>query len=231
MLLYLANFLIILAAIVLFAAPFFLWYYLQHKESLRSIDFNTYLEYFFSSRQANWLIFFWAFGEALIWFVIPEFLLLLIVFMRINRKRQMLIYDIAGTTIGIIAALIIRLPKDSINNLPYVQPKMVEQTEAWYAHSGILGLAQQPFSGVPFKVFTNLAWQYKFNILAFVVVALVVRVIRYLIAYGLFISLYPKLHRLVKINYVWLSIIAIFIFSILLYKVYRGYGPGYEVHL
>lgn len=223
MFIYILNFIIITASIILFVAPFFLWYYLKHKKSLGKINFNLYLEYFFSSHQANWLIFFWAASEALIWFVIPEFLLLLVVFMRIRHKKQMLMFDIAGTTVGTIIALIIKLPENLIVKLPYIQPNMISQTRTWYAESGLLGLAHQPFSGVPYKVFTHLAWQYNFFFLWFILVAVIVRIIRYLIAYGLFISLYPKLHKLVKNNYIPLVLVSIFIFSVLLYNTYNLY--------
>lgn len=224
LLLYLLNFLIILASIILFALPFFAWYYWRHRASLGKINYNVYLENFFSSPAANWLVFFWAFGEALVWFVIPEFLLLLVLFMRVRRKRQLLIYDIAGTASGIIAALLIKLPASAIDKLPYIQPRMVHETERWYSSSGILGLAHQPFSGVPFKVFTHLAWQYHFSFILFLITALFVRIFRYLVVYGMFLSLYPKLHKIVRQNYIWLSITSIFIFSVLLLEVYHRYA-------
>lgn len=223
MFVYLLNFIIVTLSIALFVAPFFLWYWLRHKDSLEKINLNLYLEYFFSSKQANWLIFAWAASEAVIWFVIPEFLLLLVVFMRIRNKKQMLIFDIAGTIVGTIIAMILRLPEATIVKLPYIQQGMIDQTKVWYTDQGLLGLAHQPFSGVPYKVFTHLAWQYGFFILWFIIVAVIVRIMRYLIAYGLFISLYPKLHKVVKDNYIPLALVAILIFSILLYNTYNIY--------
>lgn len=223
MVLYFLNFLFVAISILLFAAPFFLWYWLLHRQSLGRIGVNRYLEYFFSSRQANWLIFVWAASESVFWFVIPEFLLLLVVFMRIRNKRQMLLYDIGGTIAGTVLALLIHLPADKLAQLPYIQDKMIDQTKLWYDTSGILGLAHQPFSGIPYKVFTHLAGEHHFFILFFIVVAVTVRMFRYLVAYGLFISLYPKLHKLVAKNYVALSLGAIFIFSALLLKTYNIY--------
>lgn len=220
----LLNFVVISVAILLFMLPFFIWYWLQHRGTLRELGLNIYMENFFSSHQANWLIFAWAAGEAVVWFVIPEFLLLLVAFMRIHRKRQMVIFDIAGTVFGSIIALLMRLPETTIANLPYIQEKMITQTKTWYSEHGVLGLANQPFSGVPYKVFTHLAWQFDFALIVFLLVAVGVRILRYLIAYGLFLSLYPKLHKIVRRNYVPLFFIAIFIFSVLLYKTYRAYS-------
>ena len=217
------NFVVVTVSIVLFMSPFFLVYWLQHRKNLEKQHFNFFLENFFSSQQANWLVFAWAAGEAVFWFVIPEFLLLLVIFMRIRQKRKMLIYDVCGTIFGTVVALLMRLSETTISNLPYIQEKMITQTKLWYDQSGILGLAHQPFSGVPYKVFTHLAWQYHFFLPLFIIVAVVVRMFRYLVAYGLFISIYPKLHKKVAGNYIPLALIAIFIFSILLFKTYNIY--------
>jgi membrane protein YqaA with SNARE-associated domain len=219
----LLNFLIITLSIILFVLPFMLWYSISRGVRPKRTEVSYYLENFFSSQQANWLIFSWAAGEAIVWFVIPEFLLLLIVFMRVRKKRQMLIYDIGGTLVGTAIALLMRLPESTIAKLPYIQEKMVSQTKIWYDEQGILGLVNQPFSGVPYKVFTHLGWQLQQSLLLFIVIAVIVRIFRYIIAYGLFISIYPRLHKLVRQNYIGLASVAIFIFSALLYKTYLHY--------
>ena len=223
MLILFLNFVIVTASIALFTAPFFTFYWLKHQRGLDKQHFNYYLENFFSSQQANWLVFAWAASEAVFWFVIPEFLLLLVIFMRIRQKRKMLVYDVTGTITGTLIAITMRLPESSISKLPYIQDKMITQTKLWYSDMGILGLANQPFSGVPYKVFTHLAGQYHFFLPWFIVVAVAIRMLRYLVAYGLFISLYPKLHRKVAQNYLPLAGIAILIFSMLLLKTYNIY--------
>lgn len=224
MFVYLANYLVVQISIIMFIGVFFFWYWLSHKESLKTLGFNHYLENFFCSRQANWMVFAWAASEALIWFVIPEFLLLLVIFMRVHNKKQMLMYDIAGTVFGTIVALVIRLPEKYIEYLPYIQPKMVSQTKIWFNENGVFGLLYQPFSGVPYKVFTHLAWQYKYNLLIFLFVAVAARIVRYVFAYGLFLLFYPRLHRVIYRNYVPLFIVAVIIFSILLMKTYMTYA-------
>lgn len=222
MLVYIVNYLLITVCIIAFTLPFLAWYLWRNKpEAPHSI--NTTLEDFFTSNQANWLVFCWAATEAIVWFVIPEFLLLLVIFMRIRHKRQMLLYDIGGTAAGTIVAFVIRLPEHTLAHLPYIQEKMIAQTRAWYDHYGIMGLANQPFSGVPYKVFTHLAWEYRYNFFLFIIVAVVVRMFRYVVAYGLFISLYPKLHKIVRRNYLPLAAVAIAVFSVLLLKTYNVY--------
>ena len=220
----LLNYIVILGAILLFVAPFYLTFSRKRHSSQSYQGINSEIEDFLASKQANWLVFFWAFGEALVWFVIPEFLLLLVIFLRIHRKRQLLFFDIYGTMAGTAVAYIINLPVHLIDKLPYIQPKMVEQTEVWFQQHGILGLIYQPFSGVPYKVFTFLAPHYEFFILAFIVVAVIVRVARYYIFFAMFSLSYPALHKFVYKNYVRLFLITVFIFSVMLFRVYNSYG-------
>lgn len=220
----LLNYVVIQVSIILFMAPFYLLYRHKHvPDGELKISFNRHLEYFFSSKYANWLVFFWAMGEALIWFVIPEFLLILLIFMRIRRKRELLFYDIYGTIAGTLVAFAIHLPERLIDNLPYIQPKMVLQVREWFDASGIFGLMYQPFSGVPYKVFTHLANDYHFFIIGFVVIAVLVRISRYYLIYLLLSGVYPVFHKYVYKNYIRLFLGATFVFSVMLLKVYTSY--------
>lgn len=218
------NYMITQIAIILFMAPFYLIYRYHHSiDNGEKLTTSQHLVNFFCSRQANYLVFFWALGEALVWFVIPEFLLLLLIFMRIRRKRELLIYDIAGTAIGTVIALIVHLPDRLIARLPYIRPGMIIQTRHWYAAHGIFGLIFQPFSGIPYKVFTNLAPDFHFFLPLFIVVAVIVRMSRYYLTYVILSSIYPVLHKYVYRNYVRLYVVATFIFTLLLLRVFKSY--------
>jgi membrane protein YqaA with SNARE-associated domain len=224
------NYLVVQACIGLFFLPFYLLYRRNYYKNISlKASFNYHLENFFSSRYANWLVLCWAAGEAVIWFVIPEFLLLLLVFMRIRRKRQLLYYDIYGTALGTLRAYLIHLPAGSIDKLPYIQPGMVAQVQSWYHNMGMMALIHQPFSGVPYKVFTHLAPQYHLFLPVFLIFAVIVRISRYYIVYVILTSIYPVLHKYVYKHYVRLAVAGTFIFSLLLLKVYIVYGPGYQV--
>lgn len=53
------NFWIVLVSILLFSLPFYLVYrYKHYKNNQPKVGFNQHLEYFFASKQANYLIFF-----------------------------------------------------------------------------------------------------------------------------------------------------------------------------
>jgi len=224
------NYILIQVAILAFFAPFYFVYRYYHaKKGIKDITFNQHLEYFFSSKQANYLVFLWAASEAIIWFVIPEFLLLLIIFLRIRKKLGLLIYDIVGTSVGTTLALIIPLSRNEILRIPYIQENMLKQVEIWYQHMGIFGLIFQPFSGVPYKVFTLLANEYNFFVPAFIILGILVRISRFYIFYLIFSGIYPLLHRFVYRNYLFMFFISCFIFSLLLLKVYNLYGANYII--
>jgi membrane protein YqaA with SNARE-associated domain len=219
------NYLLVQTCIILFFLPFYAVYRWRHVPAGKlKVSLSQHLEYFFLSKQANYLVFFWAMGEALVWFVIPEFLLLLLIFMRIRRKRELLVYDVGGTVAGTIVAYFVHASHSTIAHLPYIQDKMVGQTLEWYQQHGIWGMIYQPFSGVPYKVFTLLAADFHFILPLFIIFAVLVRMSRYMIFYGFFTVLYPRLHVHVRRNYVRLFIIATFIFSALLLRVYNAYG-------
>src|SRR5687768_13174516 len=137
--------LFIQVSIVLFFLPFFLWFrHFQKAKTGEKQSLSDELEQFFKSKSSNWLVFAWAAGEALIWFVIPEFLLLLVVFMKVERKRELLFYDVFGTIVGTLVAFMLRVPDQAIGNLPFIRPRMVEQTIAWFDQWGVFGLFYQP---------------------------------------------------------------------------------------
>ena len=221
---YVISCLVTLLSISMFIAPFYGWYWYYKRPHIRSLaGFNASLEQFFSSRPANWLVFTWAAAEAVVWFVIPEFLLILAIFMRVHRKKQMLLYDIYGTVAGTLAAMLLSFRPEVVERLPYIQPGMVKLVQGWYDSQGVLALFHQPLSGVPYKVFTHLAVPYHMPIVLFLLLAITVRLARYLIIYGVGVAAYPALHRYVERNYLYLYVGTVFVFSILLYKVYLGF--------
>ncbi|HWB39444.1 MAG TPA: hypothetical protein VG604_04395 [Candidatus Saccharimonadales bacterium] len=220
-----ANFIVVFMSIVLFMAPFYaVFRWRQRSDKQLSGNLNLSVERFFGSRQANWLVLFWAAGEATFWFVIPEFLLLLMIFMRVHRKFQLVIWDIYGTVIGTAIAFWLHLSHASLLRLPYIYPGMIAHVEKWYHHLGIWGLAYQPYSGVPYKVFTFLAPEHHFFFVWFILFAVVVRITRYFISYALLNSLYPVLHRRVYRNYLPLFVGAVLFFSIMLLRISHLYS-------
>lgn len=221
------NFLFIGGGIALFCVPFLLTFYIRHRRAIREKrpHINQFMEFFLTSRESNALVFCWAASEALIWFVIPEFLLLLVVFMKIRHKSQLLIYDIAGTVAGTVIGLSLRLSDTALLHTPYIFQGMLTQTDSWYTSLGTFALIHQPFSGVPYKVFLAHAPEMTLGaLLLFVLFAVIVRISRYAIGYAIFSALFPLFHRFVYRNYLTLLIAAVLIFTLLLMRISALYG-------
>lgn len=225
------SYLFIQASILIFVAPFYLLYKHYHPEiSFKHLALNSHLEDFLSSKQANYLIFAWAASEAIFWFVIPEFLLLLVIFLRVKSKRTLLIYDILGTAFGTVLGLVISVYTNfDVTKVPYITQNMVQQVQVWYQGLGSFGLFFQPFSGVPYKVFVMNVHNFDINLLWFIFLAVAIRIARYYIFYLVFVGLYPFLHRIVSRNYIPIFLLSCFIFSALFLKVYHSYGQNYVV--
>jgi hypothetical protein len=223
------NYLIILVSILVFTSPFYYFYKRQGHGTIKSHGINREIAGFLQSKQSDYLVFFWAMCEALFWFIIPEFLLLLVIFMRTKRKRELLIYNILGTVAGTVLAFSFNLPVHLIERLPYIQPAMTAQVAAWFEKSGIFALIHQPFSGVPYKVFAYLAPNYHFLIIFFIIVVVLVCVARYLIVYVVLNFISPLLHRYVYRNYIYLFLVVVFIYSLIFIRVYNSYDHTYDI--
>jgi len=220
------DFVGVFCGMVLFFAPFVAVFWWRNRESIRQKKphFNYFMERFFLSHEADALVFCWAAAEAVVWFIIPEFLLFLVIFMRVHRKFDLLKYDLLGTIFGSIVAIFWHIPQSVFLRLPYIRPKMISQVQVWYQQHGVWGLLHQPFSGVPYKVFTHEAGNYHFFIPAFLVIAIVARMVRYLVVYEAVQLGYPVLHTFVRRHYAVLFLCATMIFTVLLMRVVQLYA-------
>jgi membrane protein YqaA with SNARE-associated domain len=226
------NYLFIQFSIIAFVAPFYLVYkYFNPEVKFRHLALNKHIEDFFSSPQANYLVFFWAAAEAICWFIIPEFLLLLVIFLRVRNKITLLIYDISGTAFGTVLGLFLSFHTHfDVSKVLYISQNMVFQVQAWYKELGSFGLFFQPFSGVPYKVFVLSAHSFNLNWFWFVILAILIRVARYYIFYLIFVGLYPFLHRLISKNYIPIFLLSCFLFSAIFLRVYHAYGQDYIIN-
>lgn len=223
---YVLNFAVIFVCMAAFFAPFVAVFYWRHRQGIREAKphFNYFMEQFFVSRESNYLILCWAALEALVWFIIPEFLLVLVIFMKVNRKINLVIYDIIGTLIGTIIGLWLVMPQSVLLKVPYIYPQMLEQVHTWYTQYGVFGLAFQPFSGVPYKVFLEQAAAFHFFWPWFILLAVIARISRYVVVYELTKALFPLAHRFVRRHYAALFVFAVAIFTGLLMRVSQIYG-------
>ena len=103
------------------------------------------------SRAGHAALFVWSFAEALVWPIIPDATLALLVVGRPRRWLSLAGVAVAGSAAG-GAAGVFAASQGAGWPLPLTTPRMVTAVEGWLA-DGAAGLAHQPLSGVPYKVF------------------------------------------------------------------------------
>lgn len=100
-------------------------------------------------------LFTWAFAEALVWPIIPDASLALLVAARPRRWFVLgitaVVGSLAGGAVGVVAAA-----RNLSWPLLLTTPRMERAVDHWLA-DGAGGLAHQPLSGVPYKVFVAAA--------------------------------------------------------------------------
>lgn len=96
-------------------------------------------------------MFTWSFAEALVWPIIPDASLALLTMARPRRWLALAVAAVAGSLAGGVSGLLAAANGLSWP-LPLTTPRMVSAVEGWLA-GGAPGLAHQPLSGVPYKVF------------------------------------------------------------------------------
>jgi membrane protein YqaA with SNARE-associated domain len=114
-------------------------------------------ETFASSRAAIALMFVWAFAEAIVWPVIPDFLL--VPLMAANRRHPvaLLLAAIAGMATGGIATFMFasvapNAARDVLVHLPMVSDSDIAEAARRLREDGASAFLLQPWSGIAFKV-------------------------------------------------------------------------------
>ena len=129
---------------------------------------------FAGSRTALWVLGLWAFAEALVWPLLPEFALAVVAVAAPKRSGRL----IAATAIGSVAggAVMYGLAARGIT-LPaaLTTPRMHATVARDFAADGAAAVAQQPASGIPFKVYGAAAGHAHVGIAQFVAASIPAR--------------------------------------------------------
>jgi membrane protein YqaA with SNARE-associated domain len=127
------------------------------------------LKRFAESRKENMLIAFWAFSEACIWFVFPDFILLILGILSPQKLWKYLTISIIASSLG--GLLMMYLCVDHVNlvekylfHLPFTNLGMLNHLKTLENNFGNLSYFLQAFSGIPFKVWTYQAVSQNRNI-------------------------------------------------------------------
>jgi membrane protein YqaA with SNARE-associated domain len=115
-----------------------------------------------ASTSAGGLLFAWAAGEATVWPILPDFLLIPLVVGEPRRAVRLLARSIAGMALGgsCLYLFAFRQPAAAVRllrHLPMVHAGAINRARRDLAAQELAAFLFQPFTGVPFKVWALLA--------------------------------------------------------------------------
>ncbi len=134
---------------------------------------------FCDGRGADWLLGAWSFAEALVWFILPDFLLLPYAAAAPRKSKRWFITalcsSLAGTLLLLILAVFWPEPvRQMIFSLPFTAAAMLSELEGIRAPE----ILTQSVSGIPAKVWTLAALDYHWNLAAFLLLLTLSRGLR-----------------------------------------------------
>jgi len=125
-------------------------------------------------------MFMWAVAEAIWWPLVPDSFLMGLAFAAPKKWRRLWLTAVAGTVVGgLIGITLSHLGAEW--GLPLVTDRMIAAADVWL-DGGSIGLAHQPLSGVPYKVFVTQVPAHDISMAAWVASTIVFRGGRMLIA-------------------------------------------------
>lgn len=129
----------------------------------------------------RWVVFAWGVAEAVVWPIVPDVAVAALAAAAPRRAPALALWATAGSVLGGIAAYTLDAAGPGAQLLahaPLVTERMVDQAHAWLVADGARGLALQPMSGIPFKVFGLQAAGADVGLLPFAAHAAVARGVR-----------------------------------------------------
>ena len=110
----------------------------------------------------------WAFFEASIWFIIPDFIILILILVNPKYYKKFFLITFISSIIGImIYYLFVHLKSELafelLIRIPFTNSLMIEKITDLYVNEGVMSILKQSFSGVPSKVWTFVAAKSSFS--------------------------------------------------------------------
>jgi membrane protein YqaA with SNARE-associated domain len=133
------------------------------------------------------LLFVWSFFEASVWFLAPDFLVMLYCFSGKAKIRRLLGVALAGSLLGGILYYLfcIQYPSEARGLLlttPFISSQKLSFVSGLYDSYGVLGAFAQSVTLVPFKIWTNLMIEYRFSPAAYFLLVMMSRFLRFGVA-------------------------------------------------
>ncbi|WFB34678.1 hypothetical protein P3T73_10955 [Kiritimatiellota bacterium B12222] len=105
-----------------------------------------------------WIAFAWGFGEATVFFILPDLLLSLTALFAFRKAWKQLGWMIVGSILGGVCIYLWtleapRMARQVVDAVPFVTEEMWIKVQLTLSQHGGAGLVLGPFSGIPYKVY------------------------------------------------------------------------------
>jgi membrane protein YqaA with SNARE-associated domain len=131
-----------------------------------------------------WVVLAWAFAEGTVWFIAPDFVVIVLSVFAPSVWRRLVVAALVGSLIGgtlcwALNSVLFEAMGRVLAATPFVSTAMAEVIDGWYTEHGHLAVAFQAFSFMPFKLWTRLAVEHGFNPVLYFAIVMVSRAVRF----------------------------------------------------
>jgi membrane protein YqaA with SNARE-associated domain len=159
----------------------------------------------------------WAFLEASFFFIAPDYIIGIMAATKYDKKK-VLVISLASSIFGGLLFYYTNYYYDLTNILfqvPFVSQDKLSFIQVIYSKFGIFGALLQSITLIPFKIWTYAAASLKYNVLLFLLIVFISRLVRFTLVYfvmGFFNKWFKKRPALILLIYTMLfaSIMLIF---------------------
>ncbi len=191
--------------------------------NLREINHKLYgkLNILTSASGAIILLAIWAFFEASIWFVIPDFLLLILCVFSPKKYKIFFITCILFSIVGISAYFLftsqyLDISSKMLRSTPFLNENMLDRVDSRYNQEGVIAAIWQTTTVTPVKVWTFKAVEHKFNFFSYLLFIAISRAIRMLLVCIIFSYLGRRLSNFLLRNTVQFLLLYLVVFFFVL---------------
>jgi len=164
----------------------------------------------------------WSFFEASVWFIAPDFLIMLFSLVLFKKYKKFILVALITSLIGGLLYYILNLfyfeqLTDILFNTPFVAERSVAFVSKLLSEYGVIATFLQSITLIPFKIWTHFIVQYNLSPLLYFVFVAISRTIRFFVVAFVFAFLGKKFKNKIRNNFNWLLIIYLLSFALVMF--------------
>ena len=193
--------------------------------NLLKINEKTYYRLHFLSLTTGSLVLLalWSFFEASIWFVLPDFFLLILCILAPEKYKRFFVIGFLFSIIGVtfyffFVATYQNLANELLINTPFVNQEMLDTIDKLYETKGLTAVFRQTTTIIPVKVWTFQAVLHNFSFIPYLLIIALIRSIRMFLVCLIFSFIGKKFKANIRSNVgIFIILYVVLFFFVLFY--------------